>query len=330
MDRLFENETHLRILSVLLAVALWFGVMSSQNPDQARTVYGVELVIEGLDPSLAVHSVQPRTVDVTFSGPPDFLQALSMDDIRATVDLSGAGPGEITRPITVIPVSGRLRVLRISPQYVTVRVEQRLEKTVPVELQTRGQPLADYVIENPTVSAEQATVSGARSLVDRVDHVVADVSVAGIQSTIAHSVPLLPVDASGRPVETDFPQALVIEPATVQVTVPVVYMPRKDVPVQARLQGQPAQGFEIGNIEIEPAEVTVRARDEDLLAELEFLQTESIDIEGLDHTVTREAGLALPDGVITADGRRTVRVTVEVRPARGGQGSAGSGQGGAG
>ena len=314
MDRLFENETRLKILSVILAVVLWFGVMSSQNPEQARTVYDVEIVPERLDPGLAVRSLEPHVVDVTLSGPEEFLEDLSVRDARATVDLSGAGPGETTRPVTVIPARGRLRVLRVSPQYVTVRIEPRLEKTVPVELQVNGEPAPDYVIENPTVSAEQVTVSGARSLVERVTRVVAAVAVSGIQSTIAHSVTLVPVDSSGRPVESDYAQALVIEPATVQVTVPVVFMPRKTVPVQARLQGQPAAGFEIGNIAIEPAEVTVRARDEKTLAGLEFLQTEPVDITGLDRNTTREVALALPEGVVTADGRRTVRVTIEVRP----------------
>ncbi|HEY8487949.1 MAG TPA: CdaR family protein [Thermaerobacter sp.] len=331
MERLFENETRLKILSVILAIILWFGVMSSQNPDQARTVYDVEVVPEGLDPGLAVLSLEPHAVDVTLSGPQEFLEDLSGRDARVTVDVSGVGPGEATRPVTVIPARGRLRVVRVSPQYVTVRIEQRMEKTVPVELQLNGEPAPDYIIENPAVSVEQVTVSGARSLVERVARVVASVPVGGIQSTIAHSVTLVPVDASGRPVEAAYPQALVLEPLTVQVTVPVVFMPRKTVPVQARLAGTPAEGFEIGNITIEPAEVTVRAREERLLQDLEFLQTEPVDIGGLDETVTREVPLAVPEGIVLAGGPRAVRVTVEIRPAQGdGGGGTGTPEGSAG
>ncbi|QIA26295.1 hypothetical protein DYI95_001005 [Thermaerobacter sp. PB12/4term] len=325
MERLFENETRLKVLSVILAIILWFGVMSSQNPDQARTVYDVEVVPEGLDPGLAVLSLEPHAVDVTLSGPPEFLEDLGVRDARVTVDLSGVGPGETTRPVTVIPARGRLRVVRVSPQYVTVRLEQRMEKTVPVELQLNGEPAPDYIIENPAVSVEQVTVSGARSLVERVARVVASVPVSGIQSTIAHSVTLVPVDSSGRPVEAVYPQALVLEPQTVQVTVPVVFMPQKVVPVQARLEGTPAEGHEIGNITIEPAEVTVRAREERLLQQLEFLQTEPVNIGGLDRTVTREVGLALPEGIVLSGSPRTVRVTVEIRPAEPAAGAGGAG-----
>ncbi|ADU50362.1 YbbR family protein [Thermaerobacter marianensis DSM 12885] len=330
MERLFENENRLKILSVILAIILWFGVMSSQNPDQARTVYDVEVVPEGLDPGLAVLSLEPHAVDVTFGGPPEFLQDLAPRDARVTVDVSGVGPGETRRPVTVIPARGRLRVVRVSPQYVTVRLEPRMEKTVPVELQLNGEPSPDYMIENPTVSVEQVTVSGARSLVEQVARVVASVAVSGIQSTIAHSVTLVPVDASGRPVEAAYPQALVLEPPTAQVTVPVVFMPRKTVPVQARLEGAPAQGFEIGNIAIEPAEVTVRAREERILQELDFLQTEPVDISGLDRTVTREVALAPPEGVVVVGGPPAVRVTIEIRPVKeapGAGGGAGTGTG---
>lgn len=330
MERLFESETRLKILSVVLAVILWFGVMSSQNPEQARTVYDVEVIPEGLDPGLAVLSLEPHVVDVTFSGPPEFLEDLGPRDARVTVDLGGLGPGEATRPVTVIPSRGRLRVVRVSPQQVTVRIEPRMEKTVPVELQLNGEPAPDYVIDNPALSVDQVTVAGARSLVRRVARVVATVPVSGIQSTIAHSVTLVPVDAAGQPIEPAYPQALVLEPLTVQVTVPVVYMPRKTVPVQARLEGEPAPGYEIGNITIEPAELAVRARDRRVLEGLEFLQTEAIDIGGLSRTVTREVALAPPEGVVLDDGPRTVRVTIEIRPVRDVGGAAGGPDGGGG
>src|SRR5579875_1491687 len=71
VDRLLENDLVVKIVSVLLAIALWFQVVVGQGAssrDVQRVIPGVAVSWRNLPPDLAVVSVDPKTVTVTVRG----------------------------------------------------------------------------------------------------------------------------------------------------------------------------------------------------------------------------------------------------------------------
>jgi YbbR domain-containing protein len=104
-------------------------------------------------------------------------------------------------------------------------------------------------------------------------------------------------------------EATQVFPSTVMLTLEPTGT--KSVPVEATVEGKPAEGFEIGKITVEPSAVVVMGPESELKA-LRSAITETVMVDGAKETVTR----AVPIGVMNSSLRlresRTARVTIEV------------------
>jgi YbbR domain-containing protein len=137
----------------------------------------------------------------------------------------------------------------------------------------------------------------------------------------AHAVRVR-VDLAGMPPgETDVPLALDqveaprgvhatrITPARLRVTVArALTVP---VRVKARVDGQPAPGYRVGRVTVDPETVLVRRPQSTIEARLDIV-TEPIDVSGRQSDMTTDIGLVLSDSMALVKDR-TVRVTLEIR-----------------
>ena len=87
----------------------------------------------------------------------------------------------------------------------------------------------------------------------------------------------------------------------------------RTVPVIPQLHGRPAPAHVLGPVVVEPATVQIKGPRTTIEAR-NAVETLPVDVSGLREPVTQTVGLALPDSVYPVD-RRTVSVTVEIRPA---------------
>lgn len=102
MRDLFFKDFGWKLFSLLLAVFIWFTVHKIIEPQPeggslatSPVTYGevpVLIVASGADVHL--YRVQPDTVSVTVSGPPEIMSVLQGKQIHATVDLSGVDPAK--------------------------------------------------------------------------------------------------------------------------------------------------------------------------------------------------------------------------------------------
>jgi YbbR domain-containing protein len=96
------------------------------------------------------------------------------------------------------------------------------------------------------------------------------------------------------------------------VTVRVVRAATKTVPVVARVQGRPAPAHVLRQVVVEPATVQIKG-PRTTIESRTAVDTLPVDVSGRREAVTRTVGLALPESVYPVD-RRTVEVTVDIRP----------------
>jgi YbbR domain-containing protein len=105
-----------------------------------------------------------------------------------------------------------------------------------------------------------------------------------------------------------------LQPSIATVTVPIRRAEvGRLVPVEPRLKGTPAPGYNVEEVIAEPA-VMVISGPEETVASLNSLQTETVDISDAREDVTATVRLRLPSGV-SVQGDARVRVTVRIRPA---------------
>ncbi len=86
----------------------------------------------------------------------------------------------------------------------------------------------------------------------------------------------------------------------------------KTVPVVARVLGRPAPDHVLSRILVQPATVEIRG-PRTTIESRTAVDTLPVDVSGSREAVTRTVGLSLPDSISSVD-RRTVEVTVDIRP----------------
>jgi YbbR domain-containing protein len=95
-------------------------------------------------------------------------------------------------------------------------------------------------------------------------------------------------------------------------TVRVAKAVTKTVPVVARVLGEPAPAHVLRRIVVQPATVEIKGPRTTIEAR-RAVDTLPVDVSGSREAVTRTVGLALPESIYAVD-RRTVEVTVDIRP----------------
>ncbi|MEE9608259.1 MAG: CdaR family protein [Myxococcota bacterium] len=88
---------------------------------------------------------------------------------------------------------------------------------------------------------------------------------------------------------------------------------RRSVRVRPDLEGEPAEGFVLGEIGVEPARVWLVGARGDVLRLAEVV-TETIDVNGIGESTEREARLSLGAGHIWMEESKPVKVSIEVLP----------------
>lgn len=98
-------------------------------------------------------------------------------------------------------------------------------------------------------------------------------------------------------------------PSTVMLTLETTGI--RKVKVDATVEGHPAEGYELGRIDVEPAEVEV-AGPESQLKVLRSAITETVMVEGATENVSRVVSIGVVNSALRLKETRTARVTVEV------------------
>ena len=114
------------------------------------------------------------------------------------VDLFAVGVGLHELPITAIRSDSSVRILATDPETVTVALEQRKEKEVPVRVNLAGSPPQGYEYQPPKFLPDIVTVIGPASKVELVDAAWIDVEVDDARSTMNLTQRAVPRDAQGQ------------------------------------------------------------------------------------------------------------------------------------
>jgi YbbR domain-containing protein len=89
---------------------------------------------------------------------------------------------------------------------------------------------------------------------------------------------------------------------------------RKSVKVRPDVEGEPAPGYVLSNVEVNPPRVWLQGARSHVLR-LSEVVTETIDINGLDRPVEREVKLSLGAGRVWMEESGPVRVAIQIDPA---------------
>ena len=210
MLRVIGEDWQLKILSLLLAVGLWFFVASAERIEIALAV-PIEYV--GLEGPLTLNGPRRESVDVQLQATRWAAEHVSPGTVRVRADVSGLREGD--NLVHLLPDNVRtpigVRVTRVTPAWTSVQAARAEVRTVQVVPQVQGHPAANHVLGPVVVAPTTVQIKGPRTTIER--------------RTVVET---LPVDVSGRrePVSQSVGLALpdsvsIVDRRTVDVTVDI-------------------------------------------------------------------------------------------------------------
>lgn len=190
LEKLTENWI-LKLLSLTFALILWFFVMGEQKVEVG---YSVPLEISSLPEGMMVANEVPSRVDVRISGPRTLLVNLKESDISIAVDLKGLQPGTTTfrRLEERLNIPTGLKVTRLSPSFVDIKLERVRDKKVSVRAILNGIPAEGFRVGTITTNPSRVLISGAESELKDVSEVTTEpVDIEGARESFTLMAPLI-------------------------------------------------------------------------------------------------------------------------------------------
>jgi len=239
--------------------------------------------------------------------------SLVPDDFGAVVDVTGLGAGVHTLPVDLRLGKEPARILAIEPNTITVNLEYRLERSVPVRIEIDGEPSLGYLRRTPTVVPTIVTVSGPTSEVGWVAEAVVNVSVQGATTDVEGSFPVGILDEQGQAVP-----GVAVSPDRVSVRVPIELSDfYRFLAVRVVIEGQVAENHLITDITVDPPTVSVFGAPDVIAALPGFIETQPISVAGAANDIVERPALTLPPAVSLVSGQKPVEVRVAVAPVQG-------------
>jgi YbbR domain-containing protein len=285
--------------ALLLSLALWLVVQTELNPERAD-VFQLAVEARNVPTGMVVtNEADWRPVTVRLSAPSDVFTQLRASELRATVDLSRATPGEARYRVQVPQPDPLVRAGEPNPNTVLVRLEELTRKTVPVAARLEGNLPFGYRAGRATVDPQTLTVVGPASFVRRIETAAVEIRLDSVTSDLDTSLPVVLLNAQGERVPATAPGADV-QPPTVHAQLPITQqVGYKEVGVHPVVRGNVAPGYWVERVSVDPAVVTIIGEPQPLGA-VESLDTEPVDLAGATASFTRQVGVQPPSGVSLA------------------------------
>ncbi|MBN1898159.1 MAG: hypothetical protein JW827_05240 [Spirochaetes bacterium] len=157
-----------KIISLLLAVGLWFYVNEQRKPEKYITV---PLKLQNIPHETAIASPFKNLILLKVKGNETLIQTLSARDFKATADLNGTSLGKNDVHVKVQYIKGKMKfkIAKVDPHVVEIHLDEMARREVPVSATIINSPAEGYLKTGEKIFPEYITLKGAKSLLETID-----------------------------------------------------------------------------------------------------------------------------------------------------------------
>jgi len=191
MKDLLLHNWHLKLVSLVLATALWAAV--ARRPS-SEIGFSVSLEYQNFPDRTAVLGDLTDRVEVRLRGSSSLLRTLTPQDVYLPIDVEGFKVGEdkvvSLRPDMVHAPFG-VEVVRVYPSQVTVMIAPITTKRIKIEPKLSGRPEAGFSVEKTIVTPATLELEGPENRLNSLDTIPSTaIDLDGRRSTFRQSVDL--------------------------------------------------------------------------------------------------------------------------------------------
>lgn len=298
-----------KIISVVIAILLWSYVILAIEPVKSETIKDIPIQLLNEDSltarGLALSGEVNYTVDVVVEGRRAELTKISEKDFVADADLLGFNIGKNYIPVMVTGPDS-VTIMEKKPNKIAVIIEELVTATKPVRVNFTGQIAENREAGNVSTVPEAIEVTGARSEVDAVSFIQAEVNVSRLtaeETTIQTKA--IAVNNSG-----DIVNNVRLGNAYIDVTARLFNV--KEVPLQVEIVGEVDKIYEITNLKV-PSSIKIKGTANALLG-VSQITAKPVDISQVSSTSKLPVALQLPTGIEAAKGFERLVVDIAIKP----------------
>lgn len=191
-----KNKLIYALLSLVIALGLWFYVITVVSPESEETYYNIPVVFRNesvlTDKGLMINNQKEPTVTLRLKGNRSDLNNLKNSDILLIADLSKIN--EVGQQHLSFDISypgnfadNAFEVLSYSPDRIVLDIVEWTTKVVDVQVEFTGAVPADYIVykEDYELDQDKVTISGPKTVIDQITHAKAVVDLTDKKSTIS-------------------------------------------------------------------------------------------------------------------------------------------------
>lgn len=307
-----KNETLIpKIISLLLSFGLWIYISNVENPVRTYEVKNIPVELVNLDSltnsNFAVLENQNFTVDLKLEGPSTDVVKVRPEDFKIVADMStyALKIGENTIPVQIISYPENITIKNNGFLGIKVNLEELVKKDFTIQSKVKISYRDNIYEMSRKVTPDTVTVSGGSSTIDKISSAVISGEESGISGNFEKSYNIKFIDSNGDEV-TGVSSNIDTAKLSVKVS------NGKSVPIDLKTTGTPKTGLELKGYELSSNYVNI-AGSSDVLSQVQYIDTEIVDISQLDKTSEINVKLLVPEGVIITNGQEYVKVTVTLK-----------------
>ena len=283
-----KNNSKIKIISLLSAMVLWMYVMAIVDPEETKLFENIPVTItnknELNERDLVIYPEQDLTTNIYVTGKLSNLKKVTKDDINVY--------GQINNPLEgnneiYLKVSTSQRVnydFKNPVMIVTLEKIISEDKSIKVDITGSGKNNVDNIMLQDNI--DKVSISGPRSLVNKVKRVVGTVKVNGELNDFSQSIKLEPVDANGKVVEG-------VELEKDSVNVNITLLTQKTVPITLKLSDNSESGV---NYTMSQNTVTIKGK-KDIVDSINNIETQPVKLSEILPGTSKDIYLQVPSGI---------------------------------
>ncbi len=311
-----KNKVISLLLSLALSFVFWLYVVSVVSPESEEVYHNVPVVLQN-ENSLALRGLMitndVETVTLRLRGNRSDLIQLNSGNITLLANIASI-EAEGTHQISFTPTfpgniaSNAISVINKDPGLVELKVEKKIKKSIPVEVDYGDSKVPDGFLadkENVELDVENVEISGPKSVVDKIEKALINVNLNGQDQALVGRFDYLLCDENNSPVD-----AKLITTNTEAINLTLKVHRVKEIALKVEVVSGGGATEATSSIKVEPEKIQVCGSDVQL-ADLNELVLGTINLADLTKDEVLTFPIVLPEGVINQTGLVEAKVNVQ-------------------
>lgn len=287
------------VVSILIAVTLWFYVLNVENPVGKTMMNNIPVVVQGAEAlqekGLMVTELSRETVDIKAVGKRKTFLELFRSDVELQIDVSDLDEvgqyrliGKVTPDVQRVDYS--LRLTEKDSFAVTVTVKKQAHKEIPVVGEFSGTTANGYEAEPVQVQPSSIEVTGPEDIVDRITQAMVLLQGENLTENLTQEVPFVFMNENKSAMKEE---TLTCPQEMITATLPIVRV--YDIPLKVAIKSGGGATEQDAIYTISPTSIKLSG-DQERLENLKEIFLGEIDLAEIYVNKNLTFSIPIPEG----------------------------------